>query len=224
MTYFIKLASAEDVADIAKITNEEARRSTATVASSSEPIAEWITSFQNDLDKAPWLVAMAPLRSRVAEEREYEVIGYAKGSQYNSRDGFKWSMALSIYIKPEWKGKKVGENLYSVLFQLMKTQGVHNVYARIALPNPASQRLHSRFGLIQTGLLPKFAWKFGTWHDMAIYTGCIGSTAEASPSDLVGVKEAWDKNFGEVHLAFEELLPSLPASEASSVLSYGEDR
>lgn len=193
MSYTIRLAQARHITQIAEITNLEASRSVATVASSHEPIDRWLTQYQQSHHLTPWLVAIespSEFQSSTGEDRD-QVIGYAKASPYNVRDGFTWSVALSIYIAESHKRMGVGEALYKILFELLIRQGYLNVYARIALPNPGSQRLHERYGLQQTGVLPQFAWKFGAWHDMAIYTGALQEKPDGTPRPLRRVEEIW---------------------------------
>ena len=52
---------------------------------------------------------------------------------------------------------------------LLRRQGFVNAYAGIALPNPASVRLHESIGMRQVGLYERVGWKFGAWHDVAWY-------------------------------------------------------
>jgi L-amino acid N-acyltransferase YncA len=197
----IIIAEERHIEQIAEITDDEARRSVATVASSSEPIERWRTSWASSHISSPWLVAIDQ-----SQPQNQEVIGYAKAGHYNPREGFRWSATLSVYIKPQYKGQKLGHRLYDYLFPLLRAMGYQNVYARIALPNPASQALHQRFGLSQTGVLPRFAWKFNRWHDMAIYTGDLCEEREGSdrsprttppPERLGDVYEEWTRLFGE---------------------------
>ena len=192
----IIIAEERHIEQIAEITDDEAKRSVATVASSSEPIERWRTSWASSHISTPWLVAIDQ-----SQPQTQEVIGYAKAGHYNPREGFRWSATLSVYIRPQYKGQKLGQRLYGHLFPLLRAMGYQNVYARIALPNPASQALHQRFGLSQTGVLPRFAWKFDRWHDMAIYTGELSDDSSSKmtppPERLGDVYEAWTQLFGD---------------------------
>ena len=191
MNYKLMLAQDQHVAQIIGIVNDEAKRSSATVALTEEPLSRWLEAYQSGRHYAPWIVA-------VSKEDLNHVYGFAKASPYNVREGFNWSVSLSIYIAQEYKGVGIGFALYTMLFKLLRTQGFKNVYARIALPNPGSQTLHERFGLKQTGLLPNFAWKFNKWHDMGIYTGSLSfDECKQEPSPLKSVTEAWQCLFNE---------------------------
>ena len=192
--YPIIIAQEHHIHQIVEITNDEAKRSAATVASQDEPLDRWIKRWRVGRHYDPWLVAIDS-----TENTGQEVIGYAKASPYNVRDGFKWSVSLSIYIRPSHAGRGLGKSLYNTLFPLLSVQGYQRVYARIALPNPASRSLHQHFGLTQTGLLPQFAWKFGQWFDMGIFTGSLvdelnhshSKEEPSSPQMLVPVDQAW---------------------------------
>jgi L-amino acid N-acyltransferase YncA len=93
MTYTIQLADADHVHQIVAIVNQEAQRSTATAAFVDEPVDRWITSYLNTHHKLPWLVAIDG--KRAIGDR---VIAFAKGSYYNAREGFQWSVELSVKL------------------------------------------------------------------------------------------------------------------------------
>ena len=179
------LAQNQHIKHIADITNQEAKRSAATVALKEEPVSRWMDSFQQYHNFAPWLVAISP-------DHPNQILGFAKATPYNVREGFNWSVSLSIYVAQEFQGYKIGSALYDLLFNLLRIQGFRHVYARIALPNQGSQYLHERFGLRQSGVLPNFAWKFNQWHNMAIYTGSLSpNDSNQPPKALKSVDEAW---------------------------------
>ena len=70
---------------------------------------------------------------------------------------------------------RVGRALYDELIARLRRQGFVNVYAGIALPNPASVALHEAIGMRRIGVYERVGYKFGagtTWPG----TGC------ASPS------------------------------------------
>jgi phosphinothricin acetyltransferase len=51
----------------------------------------------------------------------------------------------------------------------LRRQGFVNAYAGIALPNPASVRLHEVLGMKLIGVYEKVGFKFGEWLDVAWY-------------------------------------------------------
>jgi phosphinothricin acetyltransferase len=181
----ITLARREHVAQLLEITNQEALRSLATASYSDEPLTRWLTQWDEEHERSPWLVALDP-----SLPLERQVVGYAKASPFNPRDGFAWTVSLSVYLRPTHRARGLSARLYERLFELLRTQNYRKVHARIALPNPASVALHERFGLTQVGLMPRFAWKFERWYDLAVLSAdlCEG---DEPPSPLLSVEEAW---------------------------------
>ncbi|MEH2278162.1 MAG: hypothetical protein V7K40_26100 [Nostoc sp.] len=56
--------------------------------------------------------------------------------------------------------------MYSSLFQLLQLQGFYNVFAAIALPNPASVAVHEAVGFSPIGVFCRGGYKFSEWHDV----------------------------------------------------------
>ena len=188
--YVLRYARFTDISSIVSLVNAEALRSAATVSSSPEPNISWQNQWNAQHAYYPWLVAEPhtsddPHTSDLASVKidrfiwspnatsKHPPIGFAKAAPYNSRDGFDWSVTLSIYLNPNDQGQGLSTALYQNLFKILAWQGYRRSYARISLPNPASVALHQRFGLNQVGTLPCFAWKFDQWFDMAIFSGSI---------------------------------------------------
>ena len=107
----------------------------------------------------PWLVAV--------EHESDRVIGYAYASRHRERAGYRWSVDISVYIDRSWHRRGVGRALYAELIAILRRQGMVNVYAGIAVPNPGSVGLHESFGMKQVALYEEVGFKFGTWPDVA---------------------------------------------------------
>jgi phosphinothricin acetyltransferase len=52
----------------------------------------------------------------------------------------------------------------------------------IALPNPASVRLHERHGFVQVGLLADAGYKLKRWHDVAFWQRRLNGGEQAPPT------------------------------------------
>jgi L-amino acid N-acyltransferase YncA len=104
----------------------------------------------------PWLVC----------EEQGEILGYAYASQHRTRQAYQWSVDVSAYVHERWRRKGIGKALYTSLFALLQLQGFYNVYAGIALPNPASVALHEAMGMRQVGVYSQVGYKLGVWHDV----------------------------------------------------------
>jgi len=54
-------------------------------------------------------------------------------------------------------------------------QGYRNMIAGIALPNPASVRLHEAMGFVGTGVTHNVGYKLGEWRDVAWFERPLGA-------------------------------------------------
>jgi phosphinothricin acetyltransferase len=107
------------------------------------------------------------------------VIGYASSSPYRSRAAYAPSVETSVYVDPRQLGRGVGTALYEALFSALANEDVHRAYAGIALPNPASVRLHERCGFRWAGYFTEQGRKFGRYWDVAWYERSLPDPASA---------------------------------------------
>ena len=113
------------------------------------------------LERLPWMVAVDGDEDRVA--------GYAYAGPHRERDGYRWSVDVSVYVEGRHHGRGLGRALYAELFALLRRQRYVNAFAGIALPNPASVALHESIGMALVGVYRAVGYKFGAWHDVAWY-------------------------------------------------------
>ncbi len=119
-------------------------------------ITEFSGRIANITKKYPWLVC----------ETNGRIVGYAYASQFHERSAYDWSVDASVYVHPDYQGKKIGAALYSCLFDLLKLQGFYNVYAIITGANQRSLDFHQSFGFKPAGLYHKVGYKFNQWQDV----------------------------------------------------------
>ena len=132
--------------------------------------------------RAAWLATRARHPWFVAEHAG-EVIGYAKGGEWNDRAAYRWTSQIGIYINPAHHGRGVGKALYAALIPELETRGFRTVYAGVVPPNPASERLHERIGMSRIGTLPAAGYKHGAWHDVVLFAMRLGDPESPPPSD-----------------------------------------
>lgn len=104
----------------------------------------------------PWFVC----------EIDDEIVGYAYASKFNERMAYDWSVDFSIYISPEYQGRKIGKGLYHALLKTLKLQGFCNAYALITSPNIKSESMHKSLGFREMGVCKNAGYKMGQWHDV----------------------------------------------------------
>lgn len=104
----------------------------------------------------------------VAEE-DGEILGYAYAALYKPRQAYRFSVEVSVYIKPETKGKGIGKMLYEKLFEELSKTETHAIIAGISLPNEASIKLHEKFGFEKIAHFREVGFKFGKWIDVGYW-------------------------------------------------------
>jgi phosphinothricin acetyltransferase len=105
------------------------------------------------------------------------VIGYARGREWRSRDAYRWTTEVGIYLDPSHHGAGAGRALYTELLALLAGAGFHSAIGGITLPNPASIALHTALGFAHVGTVRDAGWKHGAWHDVAFYQRLFQPTA-----------------------------------------------
>ncbi|MFG0260199.1 MAG: GNAT family N-acetyltransferase [Phycisphaerales bacterium JB041] len=126
----------------------------------------------NDLRR--WLDAQTTLPWLVEEDDGGSVVGYAIASRWQQREGYDWTLTISVYVHPSAQGRGVGSRLYAELIPRLDALGYRTIIAGIALPNAASVRLHESFGLKHAGTLPRAGFKLGRWIDVGYWVRHFG--------------------------------------------------
>jgi phosphinothricin acetyltransferase len=99
-----------------------------------------------------------------AQER---VLGYASSTSFRPRAAYASTVETSVYLDPGSTGRGAGSALLGALLSELETEDVHRACAAIALPNPASLRLHERFHYRHVGTFTEQGRKFGRYWDVA---------------------------------------------------------
>jgi phosphinothricin acetyltransferase len=153
----------QDAADVAAIYAPHVTVGLASFEDVTPDAAEMAARLTRMTSWAPWLVAVTPERSGGGEQ----VVGYAYASRHAERAGYRWDVDLSVYIAPAWQGQGLGRRLYDALVPVLRLQRFLHAYAGIALPNPASVRLHEAIGMRRVATYERVGWKRGAWLDVA---------------------------------------------------------
>lgn len=119
-------------------------------------IEEMEGRIRNTLETHPYLVA----------EHQGELAGFAYAGPHRTRNAYRLSVDVTVYVAEAARGKGIGKALYSALFENLGEAGYHAAFAGIALPNPASEALHRSVGFEPVGTYKEVGFKFGTWHDV----------------------------------------------------------
>ena len=103
----------------------------------------------------------------VAELDGYTV-GFCYASQFRPREGYRFTVEDSIYVRADCVGYGVGRKLLTELIAQCRARGCHLMVACICGVNPASVALHAALGFQQAGLFPEAGNKFGEWLNLLV--------------------------------------------------------
>lgn len=125
MSNKVRLAVIEDSEKILNIYKPFITNTIITFEYDVPSLEEFEDRMKNVQSRYPWFVC----------EIDDKFVGYAYASKFNERMAYDWSVDFSIYISPEYQGRKIGKGLYHALLKTLKLQGFCNAYALITSPN-----------------------------------------------------------------------------------------
>ncbi|KEZ78993.1 GNAT family N-acetyltransferase [Salinisphaera hydrothermalis] len=111
-----------------------------------------------------WLVA----------ECNGQCLGYAYAGEFRSREAYRGTVEVSVYLHQAARGRSLGARLYHALFAILADQGRRMAIAVVTVPNPVSVRFHEQLGFRRIGVIEAAGYKFGRAHDVAYYQREIG--------------------------------------------------
>jgi L-amino acid N-acyltransferase YncA len=150
----VRPATSADMRDITAIYTKFVETSTATFEIVAPDEREMLKRRQAVLDHGlPYLVA----------ELEGYIVGFCYASQFRPREGYRFTVEDSIYVRPDCIGHGVGKMLLARLISECQAKGCHSMVACICGVNVPSVALHASLGFQQVGLLPEAGYKFGEW-------------------------------------------------------------
>jgi len=155
-------ATAADLPAIAAIYAHAVENSHATFDLEPPDLAHWEQRLDGQHPGDHLLVA-----ERTGGGAGGTVVGYAYSWSYRPRPAYATTRETSIYLDESVRGQGVGRLLYPDLLRTMAASGVHTAVALVALPNPASERLHTAVGFTKVGELREVGRKFDQWIDVA---------------------------------------------------------
>lgn len=155
----IRLARPEDIPAILEIYAPYVRDTAISFEYEVPAPDEFRARFERVAARFPWIVW----------EEDGRILGYAYGSEAFVRAAYAWDADLSIYLRPDARGRGLGDRLYGCLEELLVRQGYHNLYGIVTEENRRSRRFHARRGYELLGVLKQAGWKLGSWHDVCWY-------------------------------------------------------
>jgi L-amino acid N-acyltransferase YncA len=104
----------------------------------------------------------------LAAELEGYLVGYSYAAPFRPREGYRFTVEDSIYVRADCRGHGVGKLLLGELISRCRAVNRHSMVACICGVNPPSIALHASLGFHTIGTLPEAGRKFGQWLDLTM--------------------------------------------------------
>ena len=153
----VRTAREADVPAILDIYNWAILNTTATFDIEPQTLEEKMAWFRETTH--PYAVLVAA--------RGDEVLGWASLRPFRAKAAYRFTVENSVYVHQDCLGQGIGTLLMRHLMEVAAASGFHSIIAGIASPNPASVRLHERFGFVLAGVEREVGYKFERWIDVA---------------------------------------------------------
>jgi L-amino acid N-acyltransferase YncA len=105
----------------------------------------------------------------VVYEENGEVAGYASLSEFRSKEGYKNTCELSVYVHPDYQRRGIGKKLMDHVIQMGREIGYHVIISGITSDNKVSVRMHEEAGFVLCGNMMQVGHKFGRYLDCLFY-------------------------------------------------------
>lgn len=115
-------------------------------------------------------------------ESDGQIIGYAYAHRHMERAAYQWNAEISIYIRQGFTGKGLGQTMCQALIDLLRLQGIRNVFSCVTIPNERSAHLHHSMEFSTEGIFQNAGYKCGKWQTIAWFRKNIAPyTNEPAP-------------------------------------------
>ncbi|UCH90075.1 MAG: N-acetyltransferase [Thermoplasmata archaeon] len=152
----IRRATQDDLSAITEIYNYAILKTTATFDTEPKTVEEQKAWFEDHGSQNPILVA----------ELDTVIVGWAALSKWSDRCAYSDTAEISLYVKEEYQGQKIGKILMERILEEGREAGLHTVIARIVEGNEISIHLHESNGFVQIGIMKEVGKKFGKLLDV----------------------------------------------------------
>lgn len=146
----LRAATLDDAAAIEDIYAHYVRTSTCTFQLEPGTVEE----------RRAWLSGRAAGHPVLVAEAGGEVVAWGALGSYNKREGYRFTVENSVYVRPGAQRRGIGRLMLGALVDGARSHGRHTIIAAIAGDQTASIALHAQFGFVEVGRMREFGLKF----------------------------------------------------------------
>jgi L-amino acid N-acyltransferase YncA len=169
----IRIARDEDAAAIHAIYAPSITDGVATFETELPGVDVMRERIRARLQHYPWLVW----------EDADDILAYAYAGRFRERAAYDWIAETSIYVRADAHRRGIARELYGVLLDVMRLQGINQAVGVITLPGSASVAMHETMGFAAAGVWRQCGYKLGQWWDVGVWQKQLQTPAEV-PSPI----------------------------------------
>lgn len=170
----IRLACIADAGEIAAIYDDYARRTCFTFAENGPGEAHYAN------------LICAGYYPVIVWEEDSRIAGFAYADLFRTKDAYRWDVELTLYLRPDCKGRGMGTRLMKALLALLREQHFLLAYSCITSSNEPSLHLHRKLDFTCLGDFPHTGYKHGRWHGVTWMQYALGNFS-AQPQEPIPV-------------------------------------
>lgn len=152
----IRRARIEDVPAMLAIYEPFVRNTPFSFECETPTVEEYSRRFTEHTAVYPWFVW----------EEEGKVLGFAYAGRAFERAAYAWNAEMSCYLSEEIRGRGIGRQLYTLIEDILRRQGVRKTYAVVTTANEASVAFHKALGYKEAATYYDVGFKLGKWYDV----------------------------------------------------------
>lgn len=179
----IEKVTIEDAAELLSIYEPYVRDTAISFEHEVPTLEEFQNRIMNISSKYPYIKAVD----------NGEILGFAYANTFKDRKAYDWAVETTIYIKQGKHRMGIGKLLYDQLERSLKSMGILNMNACIAVPvkedgrlTDGSYRFHKEMGFTLAGRFHNIGYKFNTWYDMIWMEKMLGEHNDVAPDVQFG--------------------------------------
>jgi phosphinothricin acetyltransferase len=152
----IRLATAADLPAINAIYNHYVLTSTCTYQ--YEP--------ETEEGRKAWFAAKGEKHPVIVAVEDGEIIGWGALSPFRDREGYRFTVEASIYIRHDRQRKGIGRAILSDLIERARNLGYRILIGGASADQTASVALQESLGFERVALFKEIGYKFDRWLDV----------------------------------------------------------
>ena len=183
----LRLINDNDIKDVLKIYKPYVKNTPITFEYTVPSPKKFKKRVRKITEKFPWIVA----------EVDGEIVGYAYASPFRDRAAYAWDVESSIYIREDAQEQSIGKYLYTALEELLKLQGIYNIYAIITSTAKNSLSFHEAMGYAHQFTIDRCGWKFDQWYGITCMCKTLADD-NYKPEDFLCIKDIERKSIENI--------------------------